>query len=107
MLGSARLIMGIEEFGGGKQLVRYRIWPHFSRGGLFFSLAWLFFSMLAFMNSALIPGWVVGLLGTMTAVRMLFESATQVALMRNKVMVPITLHAGSRTAMEKTDPDSV
>lgn len=107
MFGSARLLLGIEEFGGGKQLVRYRIWPHFTRGSLFFSMAWLSFSMLAFSNGAYIPGLVLGLLGTVTAVRGLFESSTQVALMRSQVMIPKPLNAGTRTAMEKTDLDLV
>lgn len=87
LLGSARLILGIEEFGGGKQLVRYRIWPHFFRTGLAFSFAWISASILAFVNGAFIPAWVFGFLGTITALRMLFESATQMALLRNKIGV--------------------
>ena len=105
MLGSARLLMGIEEFGGRKQLVRYYIWPHLTRGGLIFSMAWLAFSLLAFHNGALIPGLILGLLGTITAVRGLFESTTQVALMRSMVMVSKPWSTGSRTAMEQTDLD--
>ena len=105
MLGSARLLLGIEEFGGGKQLVRYRIWPHFSKGGLFFSMAWLSSSILAFNNGAFIPGSILGLLGTMTAVRGLLESSTQVALMRSQVMILKPLNAGPQTSMEKTDLD--
>jgi O-antigen biosynthesis protein len=87
LLGSARLILGIEEFGGGKQLVRYRIWPHFFKAGMFFSVAWISISIFALANGALIPAWVFGVLGTMTAFRMLFESATQIALLRSKFVV--------------------
>jgi hypothetical protein len=105
MLGSARLLMGIEEFGGGKQLVRYRIWPQFSRGGLLFSLAWLSFSMLALIDGAFVSGLVLGLLGSITAARALFESTTQVSLMRNKLLVSQPWSAGPWTAMEKTDLD--
>src|SRR3989337_1613078 len=47
MFGNARMIMGIEEFGGGKQLVRFRIWPQFFPAGLFFSITWLFLSIIA------------------------------------------------------------
>ena len=95
LLGSARLLMGIEEFGGGKQLVRYRVWPHFFRAGLFFSTAWISSSILAFINGALIPAWAFGVLGTITALRMLFESATQIALLRSKFIVPNPLKSGT------------
>jgi len=33
-LGTARMRMGVEEHGGGKQLLRFRIWPRCSRIGL-------------------------------------------------------------------------
>ncbi len=33
-LGSARMRMAVEEHGGGKQLLRFRIWPRCSRAGL-------------------------------------------------------------------------
>ena len=38
LLGSARLRHTVEEHGGGRQLVRYRIWPRPSRFGLGVSL---------------------------------------------------------------------
>jgi O-antigen biosynthesis protein len=34
LLGSARLRMGIEDHGGGKQLVRFRVWPRCTRLGV-------------------------------------------------------------------------
>ena len=44
MAGSARLLMGVEEHGAGKQLVRFRVWPRWSvltiaLGSLFGGLA--------------------------------------------------------------------
>ena len=105
LLGSARLIMGIEEFGGGKQLLRYRIRPHFSRGGSFFSIAWLSFSILALMNGAFIPALVLGLLGTMTASRMLFESTAQMALLRSKFTATEPLTTNLQPIIESPEPD--
>lgn len=105
MLGSARLILGIEEFGGGKQLVRYRIWPHFSRGGLIFSMAWFSLSILAFHDGALVPTLILGSFGLTTVMRMLFESTAPMALLRSKFMVPKPLKTGLRPAIEKTGPD--
>jgi hypothetical protein len=107
MLGSARLLVGIEEFGGGKQLVRYRIWPHFFRGGLLFSLAWISSSILAFINRAFIPGLVLGSLGTITAMRMLLESAAQAALLKSKIMVPKLREADPLPVIEQTNLDTI
>ncbi len=107
LLGTARLLMGIEEFGGGKQLVRYRIWPHFSMSGLFFSMAWLSFSIFAFVSGAFTPALVLGLLGTITVMRMLFESTAQMALLRTKFIVPEPLKTDLRPVIEKTDLDMV
>jgi len=107
MLGSARLIMGIEEFGGGKQLVRYRIWPHFFRGGLFFSLAWISSSILAFVNRAFIPALILGSLGAMIAMRTLLESAAQVALLRSKFIVPKLPEADPPLVIENTNLDTI
>jgi GT2 family glycosyltransferase len=101
MLASARLLMGIEEFGGGKQLVRYRIWPHFSTGGLYFSTVWFSLSIFALMDKALTAALVFGSLGTMTALRMLFESVAPMALLRNKSIVPKPLETRSQLVIEK------
>ena len=107
LLGSARLIIGVEEFGGGKQLVRYRIWPHFFKAGLFFSIAWISSSILAFFNRAFIPGLVLGSLGTMTALRMLLESTAQAALLKSKIIAPKFLAVDQLPAMEKTNLDTI
>jgi len=103
LLGSARLIMGIEEFGGGKQLVRYRIWPHFFRTGLFFSMAWISCSILTFVKGAFVPAMVLGLLGIMTLMRMLFESIVPMALLKSESVVPIPPKTGLQGITEKTD----
>ncbi len=107
MLGSARLIMGIEEFGGGKQLVRYRIWPHFSPGGLYFLTAWFSLSVLALMDGALIATLVLGSLGILTLIRMLFESVAPMALLRSKFIVSKSLEVGSQLVNKLTDQDFV
>ena len=43
LLGSARLLMAVEEHGGGKQLLRFRAWPRCAPAGIAFSL---FFAVL-------------------------------------------------------------
>jgi O-antigen biosynthesis protein len=107
ILGSARLMIGIEEFGGGKQLVRYRIWPHFFRAGLFFSMAGISSSILAFVNRSFIPSLVLGSLGTMTAMRMLIESTSQAALLKSKITFPKFPKADPLLVIEKTNLDTI
>ena len=107
MFGSARLIMGIEEFGGGKQLVRYRIWPHFSSGGLYFLTVWFSLSVLALIDRTFIATLVLGSLVILTIVRMLFESIAPMALLRRKSILSKKLKADEQLRTEKTDLDIV
>jgi hypothetical protein len=34
MLGAMRILMAVEEHGLGQQMVRFRVWPRYSSGGL-------------------------------------------------------------------------
>ena len=107
MFGNARMIMGIEEFGGGKQLVRFRIWPQFFPAGLFFSITWLFLSIIALIDGALIAALVLSCLGIIIAMRMLFECTAPMALLRSKCIVPKLPEADSLPVIEKTNLDAV
>ena len=109
MLGSGRLIMGVEEFGGGKQLVRYRLWPHYSTGSLMFALAWLVLSILALLDDALIAGLTLGVLGLIIILRMLFESTAPMALIKRilSVIKPVTVIAETEAVIENKGLDKV
>jgi GT2 family glycosyltransferase len=56
VLAAARLLIGVEERGGGCQLVRFRVWPRFSR------IAWGALAGLAVLGgAALLAGaWIAG-----------------------------------------------
>jgi len=58
LFGGARLLMGIEEHGAGKQLIRFRVWPWYSPGGLVAELVLAFLAMAATWDGA----WAVGIL---------------------------------------------
>ena len=107
MLGSTRLIMGVEEFGGGKQLVRYRVWPHFSMGGLFFSTAWLLLSGFAFIDGSMVPALILSMFGIMTGLRMLYEGTVPMALLRSRLVVPKPSKVDLQPAIEKTNLEIV
>jgi hypothetical protein len=65
MLGSMRMRMAVEEHGGGRQLLRIRSWPRFSRIGTGVALG---FGALA-TGAALSGAWVVaGVMAVVVAV---------------------------------------
>lgn len=81
-LGSARLFMTVEEHGAGKQLFRFRSWPHFSvEGGIaivvFTGLSvgaaadeyWLAYDILAFITLAVIGRALYECAGAMATIQ--------------------------------------
>jgi hypothetical protein len=78
-LGSARVLLAVEEHGGGRQLARFRLWPRVSRAG---AGAVIFVGAL-FAASALSGAWAAaGLLGgaaLLLALREAQECATGLA----------------------------
>jgi len=54
LLGSVRVLMAVEEHGGGKQLVRFRTWPRCSAVGI--ALALLFAGLSAW--AAVSQAWI-------------------------------------------------
>lgn len=75
MLGSARTLMTVEEHGGGKQLVRFRLWPRVSCAavGVVFSFAAL--SALADLEHARIAGFCLGVAALLCAAYVFEECA--------------------------------
>jgi GT2 family glycosyltransferase len=78
-LGSARLLLAVEEHGGGRQLARFRLWPRVSRAG---AVVVILVGAL-FAASALSGAWAASaLLGgaaLLLALRELQECATGIA----------------------------
>ena len=52
LLGCVRLLMAVEEHGGGKQLLKFRVWPKYSRIGLALTLLFAALSAGAAWNDA-------------------------------------------------------
>ena len=78
-LGSARLLVAVEEHGGGRQLARFRLWPRLSRAG---ALSSLFVGAL-FGAAAASGAWaaaaILGGAAILLAARELQECATGMA----------------------------
>jgi hypothetical protein len=49
-LGSARIRLGVEEHGEGRQLLRFRVWPRWSRGGSAVATVLAVLAALAFVE---------------------------------------------------------
>jgi hypothetical protein len=60
MLGAAQVRMAVEEHGGGSQLIRYRSWPRWSRGGLAFTAVFAVLSLGAALDGAWFACAVLG-----------------------------------------------
>jgi hypothetical protein len=63
LFGSARTLMAIEEHGGGKQLLRFRLRPKFSLAGKTLSAASFMLGIAAVLDGAWIVGLFLSLLG--------------------------------------------
>lgn len=79
MLGAARLRLAVEEHGHGWQLVRFRIWPRVSRGGVAAAAVIGMLSALATQRGSL-AALVLGITAALLALRLLRECGTAVAL---------------------------
>lgn len=69
MFGAVRTLMAIEEHGGGRQLVRFRIWPRCSVGIIVFTLAFAALSFLAGINQAWGASVPLGIVAALSALR--------------------------------------
>jgi GT2 family glycosyltransferase len=75
ILGAARLQMAVEEHGIGRQLVRFRVWPKFSRLGIAVVLLFSALAAAAGYDRAWIDSVLLGLIAAILAARILSECA--------------------------------
>ena len=80
-LGSARLRLTAEEHGDGRQLLRYRVWPTWSRGGTVLALLLAALSGFAVHRGAVGAPFILGGLAGFIALRMLRECGGAVSLL--------------------------
>jgi O-antigen biosynthesis protein len=67
LLGSARLLMTVEEHGQGRQLVRMRLWPQYARPGLALAVPFAGLSLAAGMVGAWVACSLVGVIALLFA----------------------------------------
>jgi len=98
LLGAARLRMAIEEHGGGKQLARFRIWPHWSMHGRLLALSLVILTLLATMAHAWLAVIPLGLLTLLHSLRAIYECATAMATATHAIAAPRTEGGGDDEA---------
>ncbi len=93
-LSTVRILMAIEEHGGGRQLVRFRAWPRFSRGGRILALLCAIVATWAALHSAWASSVILGMVTVIFVIRGLQECATAMAAV---------LHALEQAGQEGND----
>ena len=73
LFGRARLLMVIEEHGAGKQLIRFRVWPCYSPGGVAAGLVLACLAMAAIWDGAGAVGLLLGALALWPLGRTILE----------------------------------
>jgi GT2 family glycosyltransferase len=84
-LGAARLLMGVEEHAGGKQLVRMRWWPVVPIVGPMLALVLTTLARGASSDHAWLAAGILGLGALLTAVRTLEQCSAAMATIREAV----------------------
>jgi ABC-type multidrug transport system fused ATPase/permease subunit/GT2 family glycosyltransferase len=79
IFGSARLLMGMEEHGAGRQLARFRIWPRVERSALWALSIFAALAAGAAFGGAPVAAYCLGIMSLLIAGRILYECATAVS----------------------------
>jgi glycosyltransferase involved in cell wall biosynthesis len=73
LLGVARVRIGIEEHGSGKQLVRVRAWPYAPRAGVLLGIALAALAILGWIDDREAAGGLLGLVSFAILARLMYE----------------------------------
>ena len=97
VLGGVRLRMLAEEHGGGRQYVRFRVWPHWPKASLVIGGVASGLTAAAAYDDARVAALALGTVGLICVVAMIAESAAAMALMRDTLAV-LKKNGGDTTA---------
>ncbi len=86
ILGSARLLMGIEEHAGGRQLARFRAWPVLKRSGLWAFLLFASLAVGATLNKAPLAAFALWGVALLLAGRTFYECGVGLGTLRQAVL---------------------
>ena len=78
-LGAARTLLALEEQGGGCQMVRFRVWPRFSKVASALTLGLAALTIGAAFDGAYAAAIILGSAGTLLGGRILAEAGASVS----------------------------
>lgn len=87
MLGTARMLMAVEDHAAGAQYVRFRLWPRFSPRGLGLTLPFAYLAIWAGYDGAWIAGLLLGMIAALFPLRALYECAGATAALLRALKV--------------------
>ena len=93
LLGSVRVLMAVEEHGGGKQLVRFRTWPRCTAAGILLALLFAALSACAAVSQAWIACGVLNLVAFLFMMR-IFKECASAATAITTVLRPLEMKKG-------------
>ena len=88
LLGAARLRIGIEEHGGGRQLIRVRSWPHAPAAAIALGIGFGSVAVLASLSHADAATIPLGLIAAALVVRMVHECGRAMATIKRALRAP-------------------
>jgi hypothetical protein len=88
LLGGARLRVGIEEHGGGRQLMRVRSWPYAPTAALVLGAASCVLAVVASLSDADAATIPLGLIAAALVLRTVYEGGAAIATIRRALRVP-------------------
>jgi len=101
-LGSARMRLAVEEHGGGKQLLRFRVWPRPLRVGLGLVLALGILAASAAIDGTLVAAVLIGAVAVLLAGSIVRDCAAAMG-----VLVPAVVHHSDQPrAALRAEPSS-
>lgn len=81
LMGSTRVLMAVEEHGGGKQFVRFRAWPRCTPAGIVLAIVFAGLSALAAMGESWVACGALNVLAFLFMMRIYKECSTSMASM--------------------------
>ncbi len=82
LLGGARLVSTVEEHGGGRQLVRVRVWPRFTWSARVAIILFACLCVVAARDDALVACTALALIAALLLIRSLRECGTAINSVR-------------------------
>ena len=91
LFGVARMILGVEEHGQGRQMVRARLWPRAAAAGLWTVGVFAVLAVLAFLDGARVASGLLALAAALLGARIAWDCGTAVRALGDAIQRELSL----------------